>query len=202
MAFIKHIGKHNSKKLIVVRRSVPNEDHMALVVYTETLPTATHDALMKAVESPQGQEAVDIDEVLFRTVTDEGQNLLTILHKQGFIKKVQTSHIIMTVGPNNNIRLDELNKLLKEMGVEGKDAMEAKSKQQGLRDPEKLKGAAAYAGKEVTEKVAVTAPNDLQSLKEEVAGLTETVSKLAQVASQLEQKLNSVSNGEKKDSQA
>ena len=36
---IKHVGKHNDKKIAIVYREVPSEAHMALVVYTDTLPT-------------------------------------------------------------------------------------------------------------------------------------------------------------------
>lgn len=205
MAILKHVGKHNNKKLFVVRRTVPNENHMALVVYTDSLPSKTHDDIMKALESPQGQTSVDLDEVLFRTVTDNGVNLLQLLHKGGLIKKVQTSQVIMTVSPTNSIRLDELNKLLAEMGVTGKEAMERKDAEQGLRDPAKIKNAVAYAGKEATIPVVDTPAGDVASMKEEVARLTETISNLAKVATQLEQKVNAasdVSNGEKEDPQA
>jgi hypothetical protein len=35
---IKHVGKHNQKRVAIVYRTVPDEDHMALVVYSESLP--------------------------------------------------------------------------------------------------------------------------------------------------------------------
>jgi len=40
---IKHVGKHNQRKVAIVYKTVPNEDHMALVVYTDNLPMMIHD---------------------------------------------------------------------------------------------------------------------------------------------------------------
>ena len=59
MAFIKHVGKHGDKKVAIVFRKVPGEDHMALVVYMETIPSNFHDAIINAIESPQGQNQND-----------------------------------------------------------------------------------------------------------------------------------------------
>ena len=46
---IKHIGKHGDRKVAIVFREVPGEEHMALVVYPETLPISFHDAIMKVI---------------------------------------------------------------------------------------------------------------------------------------------------------
>ena len=46
---IKHIGKHNNRKIVVVFRKVPGEDHLALVVYTDLIPTQIHDDIMKVL---------------------------------------------------------------------------------------------------------------------------------------------------------
>jgi len=112
---LKHIAKHNQQKAVVVYRSVPSEDHMALIVYSDTLPRAVHDTLMKAVESPEGQNTPDLADVLFRTLDNEGGKLLTSLHKSGWLKKVPTNQVIVTPNNKTTIRLDELNKLLAEM---------------------------------------------------------------------------------------
>ena len=64
---VKHVGKHNDKKVVILFREVPGEDHMCLVTYSDLLPRLLHDELMKAVESPQGQESQDVSEVLNRT---------------------------------------------------------------------------------------------------------------------------------------
>ena len=65
---IKHVGKHNSKKCVILFRTVPNEDHMCLVVYPDTLPRHIHDDLMAALESDSGQQAKEFSDYLFRTL--------------------------------------------------------------------------------------------------------------------------------------
>jgi hypothetical protein len=112
---IKHVGKHNNKKIVILWRKVPNEDHMALVVYSDTLPRMIHDEVMKALESPIGQNATEFSDVLFRTVMADGRNALEVLHKEGMIKKVPTSQVLVTPTMKSSVRLDELNSILDEM---------------------------------------------------------------------------------------
>jgi len=119
---IKHIGKHNGKKIVVLWRKVPNEDHMALVAYSDTLPRMIHDEVMKALESPIGQNAVDFSDVLFRTTMADGRNALEVMHREGFIKKVPTSQILVTPTAKSSVRLDELNNILDEM-TKGEEAI-------------------------------------------------------------------------------
>jgi len=112
---IKHVGKHNSKKIVLLWRKVPNEDHMALVLYSDTLPRMIHDEVMKQLESPIGQNAKDFSDVLFRTTLNDGRNALEVLHREGFIKKVPTSQVLITPTMKSSVRLDELNGILDEM---------------------------------------------------------------------------------------
>jgi len=119
---IKHVGKHNSKKIVVLWRKVPNEAHMALVAYSDTLPRMIHDEVMKALESPIGQNATDFSDVLFRTTMSDGRNALEVLHREGFIKKVPTSQVLITPTMKSSVRLDELNDILDEM-EKGEDAI-------------------------------------------------------------------------------
>ena len=112
---IKHIGKHNSKKIVLLWRRVPNEGHMALVLYSDTLPRMIHDEVMKQLESPIGQEAKEFSDVLFRTIMGDGRNALQVLHQEGFIKKVPTSQVLITPTAKATVRLDELNNILDEM---------------------------------------------------------------------------------------
>jgi hypothetical protein len=119
---IKHVGKHNNKKIVLLWRRVPNEGHMALVTYSETLPRLIHDEVMKALESAIGQNAKDFSDVLFRTVMADGRNALEVLHKEGFIKKVPTSQVLITPTMKSSVRLDELNDILDEM-EKGEEAM-------------------------------------------------------------------------------
>jgi hypothetical protein len=119
---IKHVGKHNNKKIVLLWRRVPNEDHMALVAYSDTLPRLIHDELMKVLESAVGQNAKDLSDVLFRTTMADGRNALEVLHKEGFIKKVPCSQVLITPTAKSSVRLDELNDILDEMD-KGEEAL-------------------------------------------------------------------------------
>lgn len=112
---IKHVGKHNNKKIVLLWRKVPNETHMALLLYSDTLPRMIHDEVMRTLESPVGQNAKELSDVLFRTTMADGRNALEVLHKEGFIKKVPTSQILITPTSKSSVRLDELNSILDEM---------------------------------------------------------------------------------------
>lgn len=132
---IKHVGKHNNKKIVLLWRRVPNEGHMALVTYSETLPRLIHDEVMKALESAIGQNAKEFSDVLFRTVMADGRNALEVLHKEGFIKKVPTSQVLITPTMKSSVRLDELNDILDEMekGEEAIKKMADLDNQAGLQ---------------------------------------------------------------------
>lgn len=119
---LKHVGKHNDKRCVIVFRKVPELDHMALVAYSDLLPRMVHDELMRAVESPQGQEAKEVSDVLFRTIMADGHNLLESLHRNGLLKKVPTNQVLVTPTTTSSVRLDELNDILDEMS-KGEEAM-------------------------------------------------------------------------------
>jgi hypothetical protein len=118
---IKHVGKHNQRRVAIVYRTVPDEDHMALVVYTDALPQLVHDEAMKVLESEIGQNAKELADALFRTTMADGTNCLTALHKGGWLKKVPTNQVIVTPTAQSTCRLDELNNLLQKI-EEGGDA--------------------------------------------------------------------------------
>jgi hypothetical protein len=112
---LKHVGKHNDKRCVIVFRKIPELDHMALVVYSDLLPRMIHDEIMRALESPQGQEARELSDVLFRTIMADGHNCLESLHRNGLMKKVPTNQVLVTPTSNSSVRLDELNDILDEM---------------------------------------------------------------------------------------
>lgn len=119
---LKHVGKHNDKRCVIIFRKIPELDHMALVVYSDLLPRMVHDEIMRAVESPQGQAAMEISEVLFRTIMADGTNCLESLHRNGLMKKVPTNQVLVTPTATSSVRLDELNDILDEM-AKGEEAM-------------------------------------------------------------------------------
>lgn len=121
---IKHVGKHNQRRVAIVYRTVPDEEHMALVMYTDSLPMMVHDEAMKVLESDVGQNAKELADALFRSTMADGTNCLTTIHKGGYLKKVPCNQVIVTPTVNSTCRLDELNNLLKKI-EEGGDAAQA-----------------------------------------------------------------------------
>jgi hypothetical protein len=121
---IKHVGKHNQRRVAIVYRTVPDEDHMALVVYADAMPMMVHDEVMKVIESDVGQNAKELADALFRTTMADGTNCLTTLHKGGWLKKVPCNQVIVTPTSKSTCRLDELNNLLKKI-EDGGDAAKA-----------------------------------------------------------------------------
>jgi len=119
---VKHVGKHNDRKVVILFREVPDETHMCLVVYSDVLPRLIHDELMKCVESDAGQAAKEISEVMHRTYMADGRVLLGTLHKEGMIKKVPCNQVLVTPNSKSSVRLDELNGILNEM-ARGEDAV-------------------------------------------------------------------------------
>ena len=119
---LKHVGKHGDRKVAIVFREVPNEEHMSLVVYTETLPVHMHDSIMKVIESPAGQTAENLGEAMFRSLLPDGRPMLQTLHSEGMIKKVQAKQIVVTPNANSHVNLDELNQIIREMKM-GEDAI-------------------------------------------------------------------------------
>ncbi len=119
---IKHVGKHNQRRVAIVYRQVPGEDHMALVVYPDTLPMMVHDETMKCLESEVGQAAKELADALFRTMLADGTNCLTTLHKGGWLKKVPCNQVIVTPTAKATVRLDELNDMLSKIEAGGEAA--------------------------------------------------------------------------------
>lgn len=112
---LKHIGKHGEKKIVLVFRQIPGDEHMCLVLYSDMLPQLAHDEVMKCLESPVGQNSKELADVMHRHTMANGANLLETCHKSGYLKKVNTNQIIITPNAKSSVRLDELNNILNEM---------------------------------------------------------------------------------------
>jgi len=119
---IKHVGKHNNRKIVILFRKVPEEDHMCLVTYPDALPSHIHDDIMGALESDSGQQAKEFSDYLFRVTLRDGTNALQTLHAENMIKKVPTNQVIVTPNATSTVRLDELNSILDKMAV-GEEAI-------------------------------------------------------------------------------
>lgn len=122
MAFLKHVGKNGDRRVAIVFKEVPGEDHMCLVVYPDVMQTGMHDALMRVIESPEGQQADNLGEALHSKFFPDGRPMLVALHKEGMLKKVQTNTIVITPTPTSSCKLSELNDILREM-KQGEEAI-------------------------------------------------------------------------------
>jgi len=138
---IKHVGRHNQRKVAIVYRKVPDEGHMALVMYTDNLPSMVHDESMKVLESELGQNAKDLADALFRHIMPDGNNCLTYIHKAGYLKKVPCNQVIVTPTAKSTVRLDELNDIMDKLEAGGEAA-------QQLADMDKNRG---IRGSQITE---------------------------------------------------
>jgi len=109
---IKHVGKHGDRKVAVIFREIPGEAHMCLLVYTETLPVAMHDALMRAIETDHAQQSDMLGEALDREMFSDGRPMLATLHAENMMKKVQTKQVTMTPNPSSHVNLEEMNGII------------------------------------------------------------------------------------------
>ena len=138
MAFMKHVGKHGDRRVCILFRQVPGEDHMALIIYPETLQAHWQQAIQAVVESDIAQQAEELADALHRNFLPDGRPILETLHQERMIKKVRTSDIIVTPTAQSTIRLDELNKMLNEMklGDAAIKKMAQNDASRGLVDPQ------------------------------------------------------------------
>jgi len=145
--FLKHIGKHNDRKVVIVFREVPGEDHMALVIYPETLPVSMSEDIMRVVQSTEAQNTDTLGDVLFRNMFKDGNPILQTLHKQGMMKKVQTISIIVTPTSTSSCRLDELNAIINQIksGESAFEKLQELDKNAGISGKTKTRDALGQA---------------------------------------------------------
>lgn len=138
MAFMKHVGKHGDRRVCILFRQVPGEEHMCLVIYPDTLHAHWQDSIQKALESEVAQQSEELADALHRTFLPDGRPALETLHQERMIKKLRTADVIVTPNASASIRLDELNKMLNEMkqGEAAIKKMAENDASRGLVDPQ------------------------------------------------------------------
>lgn len=145
MAFLKHIGKHGDRKIVIIFRQLPGDEHMCLCIYPDLLPSHWHDTIMKVLESPVGQAAEEFADALHRNLLPDGRNILNALHVEKMMKRVNTEQVIITPTPTSHVKLSELNNILNEM-KKGEDAVRKMAEIDGARglvDPQQKRAAEA-----------------------------------------------------------
>jgi len=161
MAFMKHVGKHGDRKVCILFRQVPGEDHMCLVIYPDTLHAHWQDSIQKALESDVAQQSEELADALHRSYLPDGRPVLETLHQERMIKKLRTSDVIVTPTPDAKIRLDELNKMLNEMkqGEAAIKKMAENDASRGMVAPDvKRKAEAEYKAGQVAKSGYVAPP--------------------------------------------
>ena len=144
---LKHIGRHGDRKVAILFREVPGEEHMCLVVYPETLPTHIHNSIMSTLESAPGQAAPNLADVLSRNLLPDGRAQLEALHREGMIKKVPSNQVIVTPTATSSVKLDEMNQIIREMetGESAHKRLQELDNSTGFVDPaQKRKAEAEY----------------------------------------------------------
>jgi hypothetical protein len=111
---------------------------MCLVVYPDVLPTHIHQTVMTVLESAPGQQATNLADVLHRNLLPDGRVILTALHHEGMLKKVACNQVILTPTPTTSAKLDEINRLVKEMesGTEALKKLQQLDQNAGIVAPE------------------------------------------------------------------
>ena len=112
---IKHVGKVGDRKVAIIFRQVPGDEHMCLVLYPDTMRQDMHDSLMSAIESTEGQAATDLGNALMSKRFPDGSSILERIHNEGMMKKVQCEKVIVTPTPTSSVHLDEMNRIINEM---------------------------------------------------------------------------------------
>lgn len=113
---LKHIGKmtNNDVKVIIAYRTLPGDPSSALVIGTNNLGDAYHDALMNLLQDVSGQQANEFADIMAVRQFPDGTNMLEWCHTRGQLKKVPTKLVMMTPTNQAHILLEELNKLIAE----------------------------------------------------------------------------------------
>ena len=111
MVDLKHVARFidSGRKCLVAYRTLPGDAYSCLVIPTENLPEAQHDALINIVESSAAQSANEFAEVLARQQFPDGSIMLAALHTQGKLIKVPTDAVEMIPNFSAKVRLDKLN---------------------------------------------------------------------------------------------
>ena len=193
---IKHVGRQMDKRVVVVFREVPGEDHMCLVVYPDNLPTHFHDDLMNCLQSDAGQNSKDLADALARTTGTDGRVLLNAIHQEGWMKKVRTQDVIMIPRPNaEGVQLSEINQIIRDLDTGGEAASKLAEldANAGLADPQK-KAAGVQAAKEAAGGSGVLRDADIarnlvtqaDQMKAQIATLEQEATRLMTEASELD----------------
>ena len=111
---IRHCGvfRNTGTRVFVVWRHLEGDPEHCLVIFRDSLPEIYVNKVTDLVLE-RGQSSVDLWDVMDKIGILDGSNMLTVLHKTGYLKCVKTSEVDMHIGGNNKIPLNVLNQKIK-----------------------------------------------------------------------------------------
>jgi hypothetical protein len=123
---LKHLGvlKEDGAQVAILFRTIPGEPNSCLVIGPKFLSDIHRESFMRALESKEGQASFELGTHLAKIAFPDGPNMLALLHIEHYIKKFNTSDIIVTYGAGDagKISLDKLNQMIADdMGVSVND---------------------------------------------------------------------------------
>jgi len=112
--FIKHVGvtTNTATRVVVVFRTLPDDENTALVVYSDSLTDRYHNDFMSAVEGVNAQQETELFKSLKTQYFSDGSPMLDTLHRTGKLQKVAVTNVKMTPEQNKHILLSDLNNVL------------------------------------------------------------------------------------------
>ena len=121
MSITRHVGHviSTGTRCVVVFRELPGEIQSCLVYEADSMHEYYREPLTR-LTMKEGQKTRDLYEVLNRHTFPDGQVMLTGLHKMGYLRKYDTSNVMLHIDGNTTIRLDLLNQQIREQD-EGKE---------------------------------------------------------------------------------
>ena len=73
-----------------------------------------HDDVINAVESPGAQASPNFYEYAQRSMFTDGSNMLQTMNARNLLQKVRTDNIMMTPNQTSQVKLNELNDIIRE----------------------------------------------------------------------------------------
>ena len=179
--FIKHVGvtTNTASRVVVVFRTLPDDENTALVVMSDSLKDRYHQDFMQVVEGVTAQQETDLFKVLQTQKFSDGASMLETLHAKSLLSKVAVTNIKMTPEVNKHILLSDLNNVLGPVNYAdggGKRNQPEATAPQGtvMGDPAPAQSVQSQAGNVLTdEQLAASRLNQAKQLEEEASRLRE-----------------------------
>lgn len=118
MAIIRHQGtmKNTGSRVFVIFRELPADRNKCLVCYRDALPEQYVHKVTDIVTG-KGQHSTDLYKVMEHETLEQGQ-MLTVLHRMGYLSSVNTADVEMHTGDSGKIQLNVLNDAIRQTSAE------------------------------------------------------------------------------------